>query len=94
MTKFDDVDVLITRNSLRDLLRFCDGKCDSDFRINLLLIEKTLIVERCAKSEEGLIVGRGNSGRGHSFEKAISLPQDGMENTTRTTVSSGTIWDD
>ncbi|KAI8723178.1 C2H2-type domain-containing protein [Fusarium sp. LHS14.1] len=76
--KFSDVDVLTNRNSLRHLLDFCRGKCIDSFRIDLYLIQNTLVIERRERSTKEMIRGSGNSGFGHSFEEAVTEPPPGM----------------
>ncbi|KAJ4327201.1 hypothetical protein N0V84_002331 [Fusarium piperis] len=76
--KFNDVDVLTNRNSLRHLLDFCRGKCRNSFRIDLYLVRDTLIIERRERSTKEMIRGYGNSGFGHSFEEAVTRPPPGM----------------
>ncbi|KAM5385431.1 hypothetical protein ACJZ2D_001072 [Fusarium nematophilum] len=80
--KFDGVDVLISRNSLRHLFNFCLGRAGKSFRIALFLVNNTLVVERSEESaKEMMIQGAGLSGYGHSFEKAVTVPPEGMEDS-------------
>ncbi|KAL2691385.1 hypothetical protein Neosp_001770 [[Neocosmospora] mangrovei] len=76
--KFSDVDILTNRNSLRHLLDFCRGKGRDSFRIDLYLIQNTLVIERRERSTKEMIRGSGNSGFGHSFEEAVTEPPPGM----------------
>lgn len=76
--RFNDVDVITNRNSLRHLLDFCRGKCRDSFRIDLYLVQDTLVIERRERSTREMIRGRGNSGFGHSFEQAVTQPPPGM----------------
>lgn len=59
---FNDVDVVINRNSLRKLLDFCGGQVMESFKLNLLLVKDTLFIERCERSSEKLIYGSFHSG--------------------------------
>ena len=68
---FDDIDIVINRNTLRKLLDWCDGRSVPSFRLNLFLVNNTLIVERCDKNVRamaGLRAGQ-NAGYGRNFEK-------------------------
>ncbi|RTE73908.1 hypothetical protein BHE90_011660 [Fusarium euwallaceae] len=76
--KFNDLDVLTNRNSLRHLLDFCRGKCRDSFRIDLYLVQNTLVIERRERSTKEMIRGYGNSGFGHSFEEAVTEAPPGM----------------
>ncbi|KAF7552401.1 hypothetical protein G7Z17_g4355 [Cylindrodendrum hubeiense] len=76
--KFDDVDVLINRNTLRKLFKLCCGQRQGPFKINLFGIANTMIVERCEATMEELIRGSGNSGWGFNFESAVTQPGLGM----------------
>ncbi|KAF7537295.1 hypothetical protein G7054_g3808 [Neopestalotiopsis clavispora] len=69
---FDEIDVLVNRNSLRRLLEFCQGRRPDSFRLNLFVIDNTLIIERCTKSAKQMIHGSANAGYGKSFEHAIT----------------------
>lgn len=76
--KFDEIDVVVNRNSLRKLLDFCRGRCRDSFRLNLYTISNTLIVERCEQSTRQMIHGAGDAGYGHNFEEAVTRPPPGM----------------
>ncbi|KAF4974933.1 hypothetical protein FZEAL_8196 [Fusarium zealandicum] len=76
--KFDGIDVLVNRNSLRHLLDFCHGRCGESFRINLYMVQNTLVIERCEKSARHMIRGSHRSGFGHNFEKAVTVAPTGM----------------
>ncbi|KAK6193294.1 hypothetical protein LQW54_012595 [Pestalotiopsis sp. IQ-011] len=69
---FDEIDVLVNRNSLRRLLEFCQGRRPDSFRLNLFVINNTLVIERCTKSAKQMIHGSANSGYGKSFEHAVT----------------------
>ncbi|KAM0432999.1 hypothetical protein ACHAPT_004704 [Fusarium lateritium] len=77
--KFNGIDVLVNRNSLRHLLNFCHSKCKDSFRIDLYLVQNTLVIERRERTTKELIRGYGNSGFGHSFEEAVTEPPPGMQ---------------
>ncbi|KJZ68351.1 hypothetical protein HIM_12260 [Hirsutella minnesotensis 3608] len=70
--RFDDVDIVVNRNSLRKLLDFCCGRVKQVFRLNLSLVHNTLVIERYEKSARQLIRGSRNSGWGHAFEQAFT----------------------
>ncbi|KFA81288.1 hypothetical protein S40288_04848 [Stachybotrys chartarum IBT 40288] len=76
---FDDVDVLINRNSLRKLLDLCAGRRQESFRINLYTVAKTLIVEMGEETIHKILHGSSQGGYGHNFEAAITAPWQGME---------------
>ncbi|KAK7413848.1 hypothetical protein QQX98_007265 [Neonectria punicea] len=78
--KFNNVDVLVNRNTLRKLLDYCAGKQHNDFRLNLFVVQNTLIIERCEEKLVDMIRGVGNNGWGHNFEAAITRSLPGMEN--------------
>ncbi|KAH7329082.1 Rad17 cell cycle checkpoint protein-domain-containing protein [Stachybotrys elegans] len=80
--RFDDVDLLVNRNSLRKLLDFCSGRSQDSFRVNLFAVENTLIIERCERNAKEIIHGSFRSGFGHNFEHAITVSPPGIENTT------------
>ncbi|KAK7427012.1 hypothetical protein QQZ08_006439 [Neonectria magnoliae] len=78
--KFNNVDVLVNRNTLQKLLDYCAGKQHNDFRLNLFVVQNTLIIERCEEKLVDMIRGVGNNGWGHNFEAAITRSLPGMEN--------------
>lgn len=47
---FDEVDVIVNRNSLRKLLNFCKESNQASFRMNLSLVHDTLIIERSERT--------------------------------------------
>lgn len=77
--KFNDVDVLIDRNSLRNLLDFIRGNCSKMFRIDLFIVHNTLVVEMWEALTKMISQGGGHTGWGHNFENAITRPEPGME---------------
>lgn len=76
------MDILLRRNTLRKLLTFCRGQKQSHFRIQLFCVENTLIAERCENSASMMIHGSGDSGFGHSFERAFTRPHPGCESSS------------
>lgn len=80
--RFDEIDVLTNRNSLRKFLDFCAGRVQESFRVNLHLVNDTLIIERCVKSTTEFLNGSSNSGFGHNFEKAVTRLPRGLENSS------------
>ncbi|ETS75502.1 hypothetical protein PFICI_12446 [Pestalotiopsis fici W106-1] len=69
---FNKIDILVNRNSLRRLLEFCRGRGVDSFRLNLFVVDSTLIIERCTKSATQMIHGSQDSGYGRSFEHAVT----------------------
>lgn len=70
--RFNSVDILLNRNSLRKLHDFCLGRVQDSFRVNLYLVNSTLIVEMCF-----VLRGSAQTGFGHNFERAVTrLPPD------------------
>ncbi|KAH8752665.1 hypothetical protein F5882DRAFT_368496 [Hyaloscypha sp. PMI_1271] len=80
--RFDTVDVLINRNSMRKLLDFCHGRNQDSFRINLHIVRNTLIIERCEKNAKEMIRGSGGSGYGHNFERTFTQLPSGLEDSS------------
>lgn len=80
--RFDEIDVLTNRNSLRKFFDFCKGRVQDSFRVNLHLVHDTLIIERCVKSTTEFLYGSGNSGFGHNFEKAVTRLPQGLGNSS------------
>ncbi|KDN60491.1 hypothetical protein CSUB01_11571 [Colletotrichum sublineola] len=79
--RFDDVDVLVNRNSLRKLLDFCAGRRQDSFRFNLHLIHRTLVIERCEKNARKLVMGSQDSGWGRNFERLYTKYPPGLEDS-------------
>ncbi len=79
--RFDDVDIVVNRNSLRKLLDFCNGYTRESFRLNLLLVHNTLFIERCEKNARTRIRGSQNSGWGRNFERAFTKLPSGVEDS-------------
>lgn len=80
--RFDEIDVLTNRNSLRKFFEFCKGRAQDSFRVNLHLVNDTLIIERCVRSTTEFLNGSQNSGFGHNFEKAVTRLPRGLENSS------------
>lgn len=84
--KFDDIDIITNRNSLRHLLDFCQGRKTDSFRVNLFLVgTNTLLIERCVKSPvQWLNKAQGGIGEGlgHAFEKAITELQPDLQGSS------------
>ncbi|KAJ4391093.1 hypothetical protein N0V93_004708 [Gnomoniopsis smithogilvyi] len=77
--RFDGIDLVINRNSLRYLLDFSLGRSvKSSFRINMFLIKDTLIVERCIRKAAEMIRIPDNRGFGHNFEHTFTAPSAGL----------------
>lgn len=75
--RFDPIDVLLNRNSLRKFFDFCAGRAQDTFRVNLFLVNSTLIIERCVRSTTEFLNASLGTGYGHSFERAVTkLPPE------------------
>ncbi|KAK0384523.1 hypothetical protein NLU13_8609 [Sarocladium strictum] len=76
---FNDVDLLVNRNTLRKFFDMCRGKSPShsDFRLNLFMERNTLIIERTEKYN----VTRAEDafGYGKNFEDACTDAPKGLE---------------
>ncbi|KAK6517517.1 hypothetical protein TWF281_004168 [Arthrobotrys megalospora] len=78
--RFDDIDIVVNRNSLRKLLDFSKGVSQDNFRVNLLIVNNTLFIERCERSATMMIRGSHQTpGYGKSFEQAFTRSPDGMD---------------
>ncbi|KAG6368198.1 hypothetical protein INS49_002399 [Diaporthe citri] len=80
--RFDEIDVLTNRNSLLKFFDFCEGRVQKSFRVNLHLVNDTLIIERCVRSTAEYFPGSGASGFGHNFEKVATRLPRGLENSS------------
>ncbi|KAK2755638.1 hypothetical protein CKAH01_17307 [Colletotrichum kahawae] len=80
--RFDDVDILVNRNSLRKLLDVSAGRRQDSFRVNLHLVHQTLVIERCERTARELISGSKNSGWGRNFERKFTKYPSGLEDST------------
>ncbi|ROV91345.1 hypothetical protein VMCG_09679 [Cytospora schulzeri] len=80
--RFDSIDVLLNRNSLRKFFDFCMGRTQDSFRVNLFLVNNTLIIERCVKSPKEYLNNSGGSGFGHNFEQATTRLPPGLQDSS------------
>jgi len=94
--KFDKIDTLVNRNSLRKLFDFCAGRNQDSFCIDLHTIHKTLIMERRERNAREIIHGSANSGYGRNFERAFTKQGVGLDNSTshHRVLRYDTIWAD
>ncbi|RYP38741.1 hypothetical protein DL767_002481 [Monosporascus sp. MG133] len=70
--RFNDVDLVCNRNSLRKLLDIAMGRRVYPFVMHLHMVETTLFITRKEKSNRMMVLGSTNSGYGHNFEKACT----------------------
>jgi hypothetical protein len=70
-------DVIADRNNLRTLLEFVQGKHVGPFRMDLHMVDNTLILER--KDRKSWMRSKGTDGIGHSFEKHFIKADAGLE---------------
>ncbi|KAF2796868.1 hypothetical protein K505DRAFT_299398 [Melanomma pulvis-pyrius CBS 109.77] len=77
-----DVDVVCNRNSLRKLLDIASGRRPDPFVMHLHMLQNSLFITRKEKNARTMIRGNGNSGYGHSFEKAFTEAQEGIKDST------------
>ncbi|RYP62995.1 hypothetical protein DL771_009480 [Monosporascus sp. 5C6A] len=71
--RFNDVDLVCNRNSLRKLLDIAaTGRCKDPFVMHLHMVAKTLFITRKEKNGRAMVLGSTNSGYGHNFEKACT----------------------
>lgn len=80
--RFNEVDALVNRNTLRKLLDFCNGRGQSSFRIDLYTVNNTLIMERFEKYTKELLHGSHESGYGHNFERLFTQPAPHLTDST------------
>jgi hypothetical protein len=80
--RFDGIDVLTDRNTLREFFDFCKGIVQDSFRLNLYLANDTLIIERCIRSPTKCLGHPGGSPFGHSFEKAVTWLPRGLNDSS------------
>lgn len=70
---FDQVDVVVDRSSLSRLLDFSAGRKRENFRLNLHLIHRTLVIERCEKTAFAAIPAHTDTpGWGQAFEDSFT----------------------
>ncbi|KAI4692886.1 uncharacterized protein J4E88_001256 [Alternaria novae-zelandiae] len=78
----DQVDIIANRNSLRKLLDFSAGRRLDTFCMGLHMVGNTLVVSRKERNAQQMIHGAPNAGYGHNFEKAFTMPDHGMGNSS------------
>ncbi|EQL02192.1 geranylgeranyl pyrophosphate synthetase [Ophiocordyceps sinensis CO18] len=67
--RFNDIDVVSDRSSLRHLLDFCAARAQEAFRLKLTLVHESLLIERCGKNARERASPRlRDTGWGHNFE--------------------------
>ena len=76
--RFNDADVVTTRNSLRKLLKFCGGLAQDPFKVHVSLVENTLFIEQYHITP----MRPQETGWGHSFETAFAKFPPGLEDST------------
>ncbi|KAK3339819.1 geranylgeranyl pyrophosphate synthetase [Lasiosphaeria hispida] len=76
--RLDKVDIVTTRNSLRKLLDFCDGRSQQSFRVNISLVKNTLFIEQYGTA----FMAFQSTGWGHNFEKTFTRFPVGLEAST------------
>ncbi|KAK5662395.1 hypothetical protein OQA88_8305 [Cercophora sp. LCS_1] len=77
-TRFTNTSIIVTRNSLRKLLDFCSNKSQDSFRINMSLVQNTLLIEQ----HDSKYMASQNQGWGHSFERTFTRFPAGLESST------------
>ncbi|KAK0369742.1 hypothetical protein CLIM01_12900 [Colletotrichum limetticola] len=90
--RFDDIDILVNRNSLRKLLDFSAGRSQDSFCVILHLVHRTLVIERCERTARELISGSKNSGWGRNFERIFTKYPLGLEDSTAYHRALDTSW--
>lgn len=80
--RFNDVDLVANRNSLRKLLNFAMGRAHESFRMDLHVVKNTLFITRREKSACEFIYGHQTSGFGHSFERAFTKSPPELEDSS------------
>ncbi|KAK3332868.1 geranylgeranyl pyrophosphate synthetase [Cercophora scortea] len=76
--RFNDVDVVTTRNTLRKFLDFCHGRTQDAFRVHVSLVRDTLFIEQYHVRP----MTRQSTGWGHNFEKAFTEFPPGLQGST------------
>ncbi|CAG9984811.1 unnamed protein product [Clonostachys byssicola] len=77
--RFNDVDIICNRNSLRNLILFSSQRYLQNFRVNLLVVNNTLFIERCERDASIIIRGSYDRGFGRAFEKACTTYPEGLD---------------
>jgi len=75
--RFNKIDIVTTRNSLRKFLKFCTGGRPDSFRVDLSIVKNTMFIE-----QYNVIDMTQGMGWGHSFEKAFTKYPLGLEGST------------
>lgn len=75
---FTAVDCITNRNGLRKLLSFVKGSVRDSFRIDMHVVQDTLVLFRHERNVRDLIRGSGQN-FGHSFESAFTKMTSGLE---------------
>lgn len=79
--RFNSIDVLSNRNSLRKLLDFSAGRRQDSFRLNLHLVNRTLIIERFEKNVRQLVSGSRDPSWGKVFEQKATAYAPGLKDS-------------
>ena len=77
--QFHNVDVIADRNNLRKLLECVAGKKNGPWRLDLHVIQNTLII---IKKDVSFWKRANIDGYGSNFEQAFTTPGEGMEDAT------------
>ncbi|KAF1953430.1 hypothetical protein CC80DRAFT_149001 [Byssothecium circinans] len=77
--QFHNVDVIADRNNLRKLLEFVAGKSNGPWRLDLYVVQNTLII---VKKDSSFWKKANDQGYGDNFEQAFTIPGEGMEDAT------------
>lgn len=80
--KFDQVDVVVDRNSLRKLLAVVTGRLFKTFRMDLALEHSTLIITRRERKSREVINSSQDAGYGHEFERSCTSFAPGLKDST------------
>jgi hypothetical protein len=80
--RFDEMDLLIDRKTLRKFFDFCKGIVQDSFRLNLYLVNDTLLIQQCMKSPTKCMGHSGGSPLGYSFDKAVTRLPYGLRDSS------------
>ena len=80
--RFDNIDIIANRNSFRKFLDFVTGRRQDPFCMDLHLVKNTLVIGRRERNARSMIYGAPNSGYGHSFERAFTVPEAGLDHSS------------
>ena len=84
------IDLVTDRKNLRELLNIISGKLVKDFRVDIQLIQDTLLFTRWGKAAKSYI--SGSRGYGHMFEKALgTYPKSFAQSTSHHRVVKYTL---